>query len=183
MKIADHACAPSAGAARTSSLHRRQQEHRRRIGEQQRLRCGEREIEQLVDRPPAQRLLIGRRDSIERRIDTLELRLILPEEVASSCRSRDLLQCLDVDLVLPSRLRIADAHGIDRDALLPRDVGGAIRRHAARCVVAVRQHDEHFVRRLAWLEHLDGEPDRIAERRSRPGHPGTVPAIIARTVA
>ena len=55
------------------------------------------------------------------------------------------LQRAEIDPVLAGARGIADADGVDHDAVLLGDVGGVLGRHAARGVVAVGQQDQQLL--------------------------------------
>ena len=63
----------------------------------------------------------------------------------------DLAESTEIDAVLASDVRIAEADRINDHAFLPRNVGGMLGRHLACGIVAVGQQDDELLRRLARI--------------------------------
>jgi len=103
-------------------------------------------------------------------VNLFKLLPILRVRIDAAACCCDGLEGVNVERVFTRRGRIPDRNGMDGDALVFRNLRRCGWRHLTGRIVAVRESDENaFLDRTA-VEHIDGQRERITERRLRAGH-------------
>ncbi|MNQ79143.1 hypothetical protein D3C85_940760 [compost metagenome] len=77
---------------------------------------------------------------------------------------------MQVDLGFAAGVGVADADGVNHYPFGGRHAGGVVRGDRAAGVVAVGEQDQHFLRLMGLVEHLQGQANGIADGGVGAGH-------------